>query len=79
MTADVVAFTGVTTLDLPCDRVLQSALDAGMTEVVICGFGADGVEYFASSCADGAVAGYHLDRAKWRLMAMADQFAEEDE
>ena len=76
MTAGVVNFTGNSTLDLPCDRVLQEALDAGMTEVVICGFDADGVEYFASSCADAGDAGYHLDRAKWRIMTTLDRMAE---
>lgn len=73
MTAQVLPFTGITTLDTDPQRVLDGARDAKLTEIVICGVDADGNEYFASSMADGAAAGWHLDRAKWRLMRLVDQ------
>ena len=50
---DVVPFTGITTLDLPVERVLEAALAAGLRDVVVCGHTEDGTEYFASSAADG--------------------------
>lgn len=71
--SDVVEFTGITRLDLPPERILNRAIEAGMTEVVVCGFDADGKEYFVSSLADGGDALWHLERAKHRLMNMADE------
>lgn len=78
MTAEVVNFTGPTTLDIDPRRMLEAALSAGLTEVVICGFTEDGTEYFASSVADAGAAGYHLDRAKWNLMRQVDRMIEGD-
>ena len=79
MTAQVVPFTGITTLDVDPISVLEAAKEAGMTEVVICGFDADGNEYFASSMADAGAAGFHLDRAKWNLMRQVDRMVEGEE
>ena len=63
----------VTRLDTDPARVIRSALDAGLTEVVMVGLDADGDFYFASSLADGAQAAWHLDRAKWKLMQIVDE------
>ena len=79
MTAQVVPFTGITTLDVDPISVLEAAKEAGMTEVVICGFDADGNEYFASSMADAGAAGFHLDRAKWNVMRQVDRMVEGEE
>ena len=38
--------------DIPIERILQGALEAKLTEVVIVGFTEDGCEYLASSTAD---------------------------
>lgn len=73
MTAEIMPFTGITSLDIPPDRVLQSAIDHGMDEVVVCGFDDEGQSYFASSIADVGTALFHLDRARWRLMKMLDE------
>lgn len=70
--SNVVPLGNITRLDLDPQRVLQAAMDAGLTEVVICGWDANGDRYFASSVADGGIAGYHLDRAKWALMRTID-------
>jgi len=72
MSADVVELGVKTRLDIPPERVLTKALEVGMTEVVICGFDADGNEYFASSQADGGDVLWHMERAKWRLMQVTD-------
>lgn len=79
MTGNVVQFTGVTTLDLAPDSVLSAALAANLSAVVVVGFDADGMEYFASSVADGADALWHLERAKWRLMREVDAAVEGEE
>ncbi len=76
MTAEVVQFTGITRLDTDPARVLAGAQEADLTEVVIIGIDANGEEYFASSQADGAAVGWHLDRAKWRLMRMHERMME---
>lgn len=70
--ADVVNLNVKTTLDLPPEHVLRRAIEAGMTEVVICGIAADGSEYFASSVANGADTLWHLRRAMHQLMKQAD-------
>jgi methylmalonyl-CoA mutase cobalamin-binding subunit len=72
MTAEVVKFTGITTLDLPPDQVLRAALDAGMTEVVISGYDADGNNYYSGSMSDAMRAHWHLARAQHRLMCLCD-------
>lgn len=79
MSVEVLEFTGITSLDIDPMRILEAAKDAGMTEVVICGFDADGNEYFASSVADAGAAGFHLDRAKWALMRQVDRMVEGEE
>ena len=79
MSAEVLPFTGLTTLDIDPRQTLESAIAAGLTEVVICGFDADGNEYFASSVADAGAAGFHLDRAKWNLMRQVDRMVEGEE
>jgi hypothetical protein len=73
MTAEILPFTGITTLDLDPLQVIEAAKEAGLTEVVIVGVDADGAEYFASSIADAGNAGWHLDRAKWNLMRQVDR------
>lgn len=77
MKDNVVYWNGVTTLDSNPQRVLQRALDAGMSSVVIVGFDKDGGEYFASSNADGADVLWHLERAKFKLMVIADEHADD--
>ncbi len=79
MSAEVLPFTGVTTLDIDPAQVLEAAKAAGLKEVVICGVDDDGNEYFASSVADAGNAGWHLDRAKWNLMRQVDRMMEGEE
>lgn len=70
--SNVVRFTGVTTLDLDADQVLESALGK-LNGVVVVGFNKDGQEYFASSYADGGEVLWLFERAKKRLLEMPDE------
>jgi hypothetical protein len=58
----------VTLHDIPADRILQAALDRGLTDAVVLGYDADGDEYFASSIADGADVLWLLERCKLMLL-----------
>lgn len=68
---EVVELSVITKLDLDPDRVLKKVLGK-LTEVVIMGFDKDGDEYFASSVADGGSVLWHIERAKHKLMKIAD-------
>ena len=68
MSAEILPFTGISILDIPPEKVLQAAIDAGVTEVVIVGTDAEGKHYFASSMASVPVVAWLLDSAKWRLL-----------
>lgn len=71
MTADVIDFTGTTTLDIDPDRILQSAIGQ-MDQVVLIGWDKDGREYFSSSVSDGGTVLWHLERAKLKLLHKGD-------
>ncbi len=70
---EVVDLPVITKLDLDPQRVLQKALDAGMTEVVIIGFGAGGDFWFTSNKADAGSVLYHLEMARKKIMDICDQ------
>lgn len=70
---NVVDLPVITTLPLDPNRVLRRALEAGMTEVVVIGYTKAGDEYFASSVGDGGAVVWHLERAKHKLIRMADE------
>lgn len=66
--AKIIPFGGITKMDLPPERLLQKAIDAGLEGVVILGFTKDGEEYMASSYADGATVVWLAERLKHRLI-----------
>lgn len=68
---DVVLFDGVTRLDLPPDRVLSQAV-GHLKSVVILGYDRDGLEYFASSIADGGKVLWLLECCKRQLLSDDD-------
>lgn len=74
--SNVVKFTGLTRLNLDPGSVLDEAASAGLTQVVILGFDADGGEYIASSIADGGDVLWHLARAQHRLMMATDRMVD---
>lgn len=69
---NVVELRVITSLPLDPNRVLRRALESGMTECVVIGYTKDGGEYFASSVGDGGDVLWHLERAKHKLLKMAD-------
>ena len=76
--ADIINFTGITTLDLDPDRILEAA-KGELESVVIVGYGkaADGsqIEYFASSISDGGTVAWLLNRAVRGLHKICDEMA----
>jgi len=63
----VIPIGGVTKLDLPADRILESA-KGKMEGVVIIGFDKDGDVYSASSYADGGTVMWLLEACKTKMM-----------
>lgn len=66
---NVVLLGGPTRLNIPPERVLDAALAADLSEVVILGRDQDGEEYFASSVADGADVVWLMERMKLKLIS----------
>lgn len=68
---NVVNLPVITRLDLNPQRVLEAAMEAGMTGVVILGYAGkddDEHEYFAASFADGGDVLWLLERLKMQLL-----------
>jgi hypothetical protein len=63
----VIPFTGITTLDLSPDIVLEN-LKGKLEGFVIVGYGIDGEELFSSTYADGGTALWLLERLKKQLL-----------
>jgi hypothetical protein len=68
----VVVLDCETRLDLDPDRVLKAAMGQ-LQGVVILGYDKEGMEYFASSWADGAVPNWLIDRCKMRLLTIGTE------
>jgi len=62
----------VTTLDVPCERLLTAALESTLQKVLIVGVDADGHFYFASSMADGGDCLWWLEVAKKKLLDLSE-------
>lgn len=60
----------ITTLDLASERVLESALAAGLKGCIVIGTNQDGTPYFASTWADGGDILWHTELMKLRLMGL---------
>lgn len=73
MTNNVVYFSGLARLNIPAERVLDSAKEVGMESVIIFGVTEDGEEYFASSQASGSEALWMLERARILLLEVVDE------
>jgi hypothetical protein len=66
--SNVVEFDGLTTLDIPAERVLKVALEEKLNAVVIMGWDKDGDFYASSSIADGGEALWLMELMKQKLM-----------
>lgn len=69
--SNVILFSGITTLDLPPDRILENMIGTGMDGVVIMGY-RDGEEVFCSSYADGGTVLWLMERLKTQLLKVMD-------
>lgn len=58
----------ITKLDIPTERILRKAQDAGLGTVVVVGWDEGGELYFASSVADGGDTLWLLEMAKKKLL-----------
>ncbi len=72
MTDKVINLPVITKLDLPVDRILEEAIKAELSEVVLMGYDKDGGYYFASSKADGGDVLWLLEYTKRRLFESAE-------
>lgn len=70
MTAQILDFTGITSLDIDPDRVLAKA-QGQLQAVVVIGYDQDGQLYVATSYADGGDMLWALEQAKRKLLEIA--------
>jgi hypothetical protein len=75
---NVVILPVVTRLDIPAERVLNTALAADLDGVVVIGKQKDGYYYFSSSIADGGDALWLLEWAKAALMRAGGLLGEKE-
>lgn len=64
----VIELETITTAAIPPEKILQGALKAALTEVVVIGQRPDGTVYFAMSTAEAPSVNWMLDCAKRLLM-----------
>jgi hypothetical protein len=69
---NIISFNGITKLDLDPDMVLENT-KGKLEGVIIIGYDHMGVEYFASSYADGGDVLWLLERMKIRLLNIAQE------
>ena len=67
--SNVVNLPVVTTLDIPAERVLASALEADLKQAVVIG-NTDDEFYFASTVADGGSVLWLMEKARLALMGV---------
>ena len=65
---ELVTLDCVTSIDIPPERVLESAISVGLTDAIVIGWDKDGDLYFASSIADGANVLWLIEKAKRELL-----------
>lgn len=70
--SNIVRFTGITRLPIPVDQILDGAKEAGLTEVLIAGYDADGEYYFAASEPGGPENLWLLAQMQKMLLSIGD-------
>lgn len=66
--SNVVELPVVTSLDIPCERILRKAAEADLQTAIVIGRDQDGELYFASSVADGGDVLWLMEIAKKALI-----------
>lgn len=69
--SNVRIFTGITPFDMPPDQMLEAAIGA-LDSVIIIGYAKDGEEFFSSSLADGGDVLWLLERTKSKLLSIPE-------
>lgn len=69
---EVKPFTGLTRLNLLCERVLEAAKQSNLTSCIVLGYDKDGDTYMASSIADGGEVIWLMEKCKFRLMQLGE-------
>jgi len=69
---NVINLNCISRLDLPADRVLESAIEK-LDKVVLIGYDKEGKEYFASSIADGGEVLWLMERMKKALLNVGEE------
>lgn len=70
--SNVIQLPVITRLDLDPQSVLEGAVEAELTGIVICGYTKDGEEFFAASFADGGEVLWLIERLKMKLLRMPE-------
>ena len=70
--SNVIQFHGNTTLDIPCDRVLQGAQEAKLKTVLVIGWDENDQMYSACSTGDNRETLWLLKRFETGLLKIAD-------
>ena len=66
--SNVIELPVITTLPIPCERILRKATEADLKEVFVIGTRQDGSLYFSSSFGDGGNVLWLMEKAKFELM-----------
>ena len=72
MNDNVITLPVVSRLNSDPSRVIEDAVKAELTDIVICGYTKDGEEYFAASFADGGEVLWLIERLKMKLLRMPE-------
>lgn len=71
MNGKIISFGGTTTLNMPPDKVLKSAIGK-LESVIIIGYDKNENEYFASSIADSGDILWLIERCKQELLTLSE-------
>lgn len=71
--SNIIPFPGITSLNIPPERVLSAALEADLDGAVVIGWTKDGKFYAASSYADGADVMFLCEMVKQRLIRTMEE------
>lgn len=69
---NIVILPVITRLDIPVDRVINSAKESDLQEIVVIGHTKEGDLYFSSNKADGGSVLWLLESAKKELLAIGE-------
>mgnify|MGYP003405904278 FL=1 len=67
---EVIELNTITTLDIPAERVLNSALKKDLESAVVLGYDKEGHFYFASSIANGPDVLWLMEKLKLELLTI---------